>query len=212
MKKEIGNKKFSLWLIGDSNPENWQGVLSAPLDPRHPARHNIWTSVLDVIQDELFRKSKIRLETRMLYIRNAVENPKDRPKANAVEWSSKVEREIDILRNDLTEFRPKIVICFGRFAFEFSRRAFGETLHRKSDFWNTKNLGNEFRQRLSAFSPGVMSLIPLLHTSISRGKFISSHRYFCQQGDDANYFDYVGIQIASKLREYEKQLDIWVES
>lgn len=212
MKKDSGNKKFPLWLIGDSNPQNWQDILTAPFDARHPARHNIWTSVLDVIQDELFRKRKIRLETQTLYIRNAVENPKDRPKEDIAKWSSKVEQEIEILQNDLTEYCPKIVVCFGRFSFEFSRRSFGEMPHRNSNFWNTKNLGDEFRQRLNVFSPSTLNLIPLLHTSISRGRFISSHKQFCQQGDDANYFNYVGIQIASKLLEFEKQLDIWIES
>lgn len=212
MKKDIGDKNFPIWLIGDSNPKNWQGVLSAPLDPRHPARHNIWTSVVDVIQEELFRIGKIRFETRTLYIRNAVEDPKDRPSVNIIQWPSKVEQEIVALQNDLVEFHPKLVFSFGRFAFEFSRRAFEETPHRKSGFWNTESLGDEYRQRLNAFTPNTLNLIPLLHTSISRGRFISSHQQFCRHGDDANYFDYIGIQIAHKIYEYERQLDIWIKS
>lgn len=212
MKKDTGNKSFPLWLVGDSNPKNWQDDLSAPLDSRHPARHNIWTPVVDVIQDELFRKGRIRLETRLLYIRNAVENPNDRPVVKAVQWFSEVAREIEILRNDLIQYRPKLVFSFGRFAFEFSRRAFGETPHFSSGFWNTKSLGDEFRRRLSSFSPEGINLIPLLHTSISRGRFVSSHKDFCQQGINANYFDYVGLQIACKLQEHQDLLNIWVES
>lgn len=211
MKKDVGDKRFPLWLIGDSNPKNWQDDLNSPLDPRHPARHNIWTSVVDVIQDDLFRKSKIRLETRTLYIRNAVENPQDRPSDSATKWSSNLESEIEGLHTDFIKYRPKIIISFGRFAFEFSRRALGEAPHRNSGFWNTKNLGDEFRQRLIKFSPSNLNLIPLLHTSISRGSFVSSHKYFCQQGDNANYFDYVGTQIAAELHKHADQLGIWVE-
>jgi hypothetical protein len=51
MAADVGNKNFPIWLLGDSNPERWQGELKTPFDPRHPVRHNIWTSILDVIQD-----------------------------------------------------------------------------------------------------------------------------------------------------------------
>jgi hypothetical protein len=35
MNIEVGNKEFPVWLLGDSNPKNWQDVLITPLDPRH---------------------------------------------------------------------------------------------------------------------------------------------------------------------------------
>jgi hypothetical protein len=46
MKPLVGDPDFPIWLLGDSNPKGWQSVLETPLDPRHPARHNIWTPVL----------------------------------------------------------------------------------------------------------------------------------------------------------------------
>lgn len=58
MKKDIENKAFNIWLLGDSNPKNWDSILETPLDPRHPARHSIWTPVIDVIQDQAFRELK----------------------------------------------------------------------------------------------------------------------------------------------------------
>lgn len=74
MKKEVGSRNSDIWLLGDSNPKNWQKVLKTPLDPRHPARHNIWTPVLEVIQDRVFRTCRCRVDTSQIYVRNAVED------------------------------------------------------------------------------------------------------------------------------------------
>jgi hypothetical protein len=57
MTKEVGSPDFPLRLLGDSNPKNWAGVHSTPLDPRHSVRHNIWTSSLDVVQDKVYRQA-----------------------------------------------------------------------------------------------------------------------------------------------------------
>ena len=54
MKKETGNPRFPIWLLADSEPDGWRDRLDDPLDKRHPIRHNIWTSVLDVIQADVF--------------------------------------------------------------------------------------------------------------------------------------------------------------
>ena len=51
MAAEHNDPRFPIWLIGDSNPKNWENRLSYPLDARHPARHSIWTPVLDAMQD-----------------------------------------------------------------------------------------------------------------------------------------------------------------
>src|SRR5206468_1595661 len=55
MRREVGEQSFPMWLIGDSNPDEWENDLETPFDPRHSARHNIWTAVIDVVQDRLFR-------------------------------------------------------------------------------------------------------------------------------------------------------------
>jgi hypothetical protein len=72
MKDSVGKPEFPIWLIGDSPPEAWAAKLDTPLDPRHPARHSIWTSVADPMQDMLYRQSKLRLDMSRLYIRNAM--------------------------------------------------------------------------------------------------------------------------------------------
>lgn len=82
MKEEIGKRSFSIWLIGDSEPEKWRKELDTPLDPRHPARHNIWTAVEHYLQEKCYEKQKWRFNSSQVYIRNAVQNPKTRPKAN----------------------------------------------------------------------------------------------------------------------------------
>lgn len=74
MDRETGDPHFPIWLLGDSNPRNWENHLKTPLDPRHPARHNIWTPILDEIQDRLFRRLRMRLDTSKMYIRNAIED------------------------------------------------------------------------------------------------------------------------------------------
>ena len=75
MKNSAGDPGFPIWLIGDSPPEKWADKLDSPLDPKHPARHNIWTSIADSMQDRLYRKGRLRLDTSRLYIRNATNQP-----------------------------------------------------------------------------------------------------------------------------------------
>ncbi|MFC1981321.1 hypothetical protein ACFLVN_03660 [Chloroflexota bacterium] len=79
MKDFAGDPKFPTWLIGDSPPEKWADRLDTPLDPRHPARHSIWTSVADSMQDKLYRDGNRRLDTSEPYIRNASDKPFVRP-------------------------------------------------------------------------------------------------------------------------------------
>src|SRR5512147_2716135 len=113
MKHEIGNRSFPIWLLGDSNPKNWQEILEAPLDPRHPARHSIWTPVLDVIQDRVFRERRYRVDTSSIYIRNAIEQPENKPPENIALWNSALEQGIDDLHQALELHRPALVFSFG---------------------------------------------------------------------------------------------------
>ena len=81
MKEECGDPKYPIWLIADSQPKRWQSLLMAPLDPRHPARQNIWTPILNYMQEEFYnyKRSKRRFNSTRLYIRNAVIDPADNP-------------------------------------------------------------------------------------------------------------------------------------
>jgi hypothetical protein len=210
MEREVGNRSFPIWLLGDSNPEQWQTSLLTPLDPRHPVRHNIWTPLLDTIQDTVFRANKSRVETKSLYIRNAVGNPRLKPNVATVEWSRALELEVSTFREMIRAYSPKLLLCFGAFAFEFARRALGQEPKRKYGYWGARRLGEEFRQRIGQFDPNVVNVLPLLHRSISGGKFIQSHNYFCDD-EGANYFEVVGNSIADKLLQHRAALLIWVE-
>jgi hypothetical protein len=105
MERESGSRNFPLWLIGDSNPKNWHEQLSFPLDSRHPARHNIWTPILDIMQDRVYREAGLRIETRELYVRNAIEDASLKPANTASVWSAAVEQEVHHLAQLLTEYR-----------------------------------------------------------------------------------------------------------
>jgi len=217
MKREIGSPVSGIWLLGDSNPINWDKQLGAPFDPRHPARHSIWTSVLDVIQDRLYRDSaRLRLDSSVLFIRNAVANASDKPRPGDSRWSERVAAEIRSYTQLVQEAcrpdgaRPWLILTFGAFAFEFARRAleadlpgFGERPYR---YWGAKRLGEEFGERIDGVSgTAEAAVLPLLHVSIARGRFLESHRDFC--GDpNANYFDYVGGELARCILRHKNQL------
>jgi len=208
MNRSVGDLDSTLWLLGDSNPKNWENDLTSPLDPRHPIRHNIWTSVLDVIQDRVYRENRSRVDTSSLYIRNAIADPAFKPKPHDLAWNASVQADLVELRQLLGEHKPVVLVCFGAFAFEFARRALNQTPARNYGLWGAKELGVEFKRRIEAFNPQTTNALPLLHRSISGGRFLSSHDYFCEKG--ANYFDVVGENIAAKLIAYRQQLRIWI--
>ena len=210
MKKEVGNRSSEIWLLGDSNPRNWQDVLETPFDPRHPARHSIWTPVLDVIQDRVFRECRKRVDASPLYVRNAVEDPANKPPSQNIEWGMNVQNEVREFQEMVREHHPIILFSFGAFSFEFARRALTEKPRRGYGYWEAKRLGEQFKQRIGQFDLSATNLLPLLHVSIARGRFIQSHEYFCGQ-KGANYFEFVGNQVAQKLIEYQEELKVWIE-
>lgn len=210
MEREVGNKDFAIWLLGDSNPKNWQDKLLTPLDPRHPARHSIWTPILDAIQDRLFRQCRIRMDTSSLYVRNAIENSDQKPRGAELAWKTEVEQEIEQFRQLIHKHKPKLVLCFGAFAFEFARRVDFQKPEQNYGYWGAKRLGQEFSQRIDRFDIHISNILPLLHASIARGRFIQSHDYFCDK-EGENYFKYVGNCIVDKLIKHQDQLSIWIQ-
>jgi hypothetical protein len=103
-----------------------------------------------------------------------------------------------------------MLFSFGAFAFEFARRALGEEPKQSHSYWGARDLGHEFRQRADQFDLSVTNLLPLLHVSIARGRFIQSHEYFCNQ-KSGNYFEFAGSRIAQKLIEHRNKLGVWIE-
>lgn len=208
MRKEVGSKISEIWLLGDSNPKNWQDVLETPFDPRHPAVHSIWTPVLDMMQDRVFRVCRRRIDASSIYKRNAIEDPTDKPMSKSVGWKASVEAEVQAFRETLFEHCPRMLFSFGAFSFEFARRALREPMQRY-DHWGTERLGQEFRRRIAAFDMNTVNLLPLLHVSIARGRFIQGHKYFCEQ-EGANYFEFVGNEIAEILIAHQDELQVWI--
>jgi hypothetical protein len=210
MRKEVGDPLFPIWLLGDSNPKRWADRLETPFDPRHPIRHNIWTSILDEIQDQVYRSRCIRIDTSRMYIRNAVENPDWKPNRFQMSWGIDLSTEIIAFRQALSANTPVLVLCFGAFSFEFARRSLDFEPIYPVDHWRTKQLGDAFRERMREFSPSAINPIPLLHRSVAGGRFISSHNQFCGT-EGGNYFAYVASRIAEELLRHEALLDVWIK-
>ncbi len=206
--KEIGRKTYEIWLLGDSNPKNWVNDLSYPFDARHPIRHNIITPIFYNIQEVLYLKNKLRMDTNKIYIRNAIENPELKPNLNIKNWGEEITREIFLYKNDIQKYRPKIIFSFGSFSFEFARRCLENTTIEKYGLWNTKELGKQFRARTSNFNINSVNIIPLLHRSISGGRFLQSHKLFCDN-ENANYFKETSDILSIILLEYKERLKIW---
>jgi len=206
MKESTGNPEFPIWLIGDSPPEAWADKLDTPLDPRHPARHSIWTSVADPMQDRLYRQGKMRLDTSRLYIRNAM----NKPLALSI-IKEQTRQSQETLKEILDKYKPSVVLTFGVSAFMISLLASGKVPQRF--FKTTKLLGEQFRSRIEKYDDHKVNIIPLLHASIARGKFLEAHRDFVGAGGQAppNYFDYVGTKLADLLLTKLSGKPIWIE-
>ena len=209
MKKDFGKINSDIWLLGDSNPKNWNDVLEYPLDARHPARHNIWTPILYEIQGVVYKTRKMRINDSFFYIRNAIQDPSEKPLNRAKEWDRKITQKMNSFRKDVDANNPKIVFSFGSFAFEFARRSLDQKSLYRYDHWGSENLGEAFSCSIEQFDIKKTNVIPLLHVSIARGKFIKSHEYFTGK-KGGNYFVHVGQKISEILLKHQKELKIWM--
>ena len=215
MKREVGNVKYPIWGLGDSEPVNWRDVLDTPLDSRHPARHSILTAILDVIQEELFLRLKKRADFKSIFIRNAIDDPAIKPKENITGWKDMVhwktlETEMNIYKDLCNQNTPTIVLCFGAFAYEFANRALNDKYEIKAfGTWGAKSMGKEFRNKISDFRIERVNLFPLLHASIARGQFMKSHEYFTGESN-GNYFEYVGKNLARIVIENKDSLKMFL--
>lgn len=213
-----GSPEFPIWLIGDSPPKNWHDKLAVPLDRRHPARHNIWTPVLDVIQRTVFREGR-RLDDKQIHVRNAVESLElidpERAQWNWEDLAPAVTKLGDLL----AEHQPRLVLSFGAFACEMVYRARRTGVAVPCDDravrnWTTKELGAAFREGVSNFDQRGINHLPLLHVSIARRHFLSAHAHFCPASDEKNpnYFEYVGSELGELLLKNMKDKQIWLRS
>ncbi|HBP65832.1 MAG TPA: hypothetical protein DD730_16640 [Desulfosporosinus sp.] len=191
---ESGGRTNPIWLL---------------FDPRHPIRHDIWTPILDEVQDKVYRQIHRRVDTSKILIRNAINNSLLVP--NTLNWwADEVVAEIELFREIALEHKPKILISFGAFAYEFVRRVYRTKPKKGPKHWGTSILGDEFRSSIENFDINTTNSIPLLRRVIASGNYIEAHNYFCQnQGE--NYFNFVGIKIAEKIIEHKDDLQIWIK-
>lgn len=215
MKKQTGERNFPLWLLGDSEPDRWRQHLEAPFDPRHPIRHNIWTSVLDVVQEKVFRHLRQRVDARKMFVRNAVQDPAvklSEPFNPLLTWHPDAQAALNEYRQMIVESRFKIIFTFGWFAFAFALRAVGEQGSGSSlNGSQTAHIGNEFRRRVAAFDIDRTNVLPLLHRSIAGGSFLSGHSEFCGKAD-GNCFEEAGRAIAGVLIRHHRDIGCWIDT
>lgn len=219
MRPSAGPASSPIWLIGDSPPKGCHEKLQEPLDRRHPARHNIWTPVLDVLQGTLFHAG-LRLDDNKLYVRNAVDRADAIDGKRAVwNWDALAGDVGDLARRIAKDSpKPILILSFGGFACEMVRRALRvgvglPHVDRNVDRWTAKELGKIFRDGVNRFDARGVNHLPLLHVSIARRHFLTAHRHFCDgnAGDCPNYFEYVGKMLAEVLLQHMRDAPIWVQ-
>jgi len=193
LKRDKKSPKSAIWLLADSPPlmlidkryEQYE-----PLDWRFPTRHNIWTPIETIMNRELFRSLKNRIDDSKFYIRNAVESPED--------WKHKDRLAADVadFQRLVEAYQPFLILTFGQRAFEFARRSQGEKA-KPFLYWTVAMLSEEFDARLSLIREGKGILLPLLHAIIAR-QFETCHTTF--HGDQTSYYEHIGCTLALILQ------------
>jgi hypothetical protein len=208
MEKFAGIIQFPIWIIGDSNPEQWENELKCPFDSRHPIRHNIITSVFDVIQEQVFISQKLRVNTKDIYVRNAIEVANRKPKCTN-DWGNLI-NDIQSFNADIHFYKPVVVLTFGAFAYEFVRIANdSNAVPLMFSYWDSERLGNEFRNNSANFNASQINIFPMLHRSIAGGHFLKGHTNYCGN-HGSNYFEFVGMELANILLTNKDKLNIWL--
>ena len=87
-------------------------------------------------------------------------------------------QEITQYRRILCYHKPVLVLCFGQFAFAFARWANQEEGQGEFRSWSVKELAREFANGISNFQAEQVNVLPPLHASIARGRFLHCHEEF----------------------------------
>ena len=188
MKSEIGLRTYPIWLL---------------VNPKYPAvRYDIWRPVLAEIQDRVYRELHLRIDTTNIFIKSTVDDKKLVP--NTLNWWAKeVAKEIELFREMIHEHKPKMLITFGAFSFEFTRRVNEIKPEKGPKAWSTMMLQNEFETSMENFDINQTNTIPLLR------RVLETHNYM-SLGDREAYFIRVGTKIAEKIIENKDNLNIWI--
>ncbi len=160
-----------IWLFGHSPPSRWSHNLEGVLDPRHPTRHSIWTSVADYLQGKVFDDGpRLRLDACKLLFRNAFGSADDvLPKLDFARPA--VEEQRVLLSQQIQQYRPPVILTFGDEAYRFVSFASvsGQLVPRRR--LKIENLGKTFRDVVGKFPPQQVNVFPLLHASVARASW-----------------------------------------
>ena len=194
-RRDSGEKAYPIWLL---------------VNPKYPTVvYGIWRHVLDEIQDKVYREIHTRIDTTNIYIRSAVSDCGIVP--NTLNWwGNEVSEEIKLFRGIIIEHKPKMVLSFGAFAFEFLRRVNQMQPEKGPKYWSASNLRDEFDRSVEKFDINQTNSIPLLRRVIESDKFIETQNYF-SPNDSEKYFHHVGTKLAEKIIENKDTLDLWIK-
>lgn len=211
MEYESGSKNFPVWIMSDIEPSYLEAELDGPFDYRHPVRHIVCTSILNVIQHYVYQNEKERLDEENLYFRTTISENAEKPRINDVIWPDEVMEEVESIKNDIENYKPTIILSFGAYTYEILRRTNIGKTHRSYGSWTPDELGGEFKACLSEFDINQTNVFPLMDRSILGWKFLQSHEQFVGQ-KNADYFKFAGKRIAGFLNKYRDELDVWAKS
>lgn len=195
MGRDSGEKAYPIWLL---------------VNPKYTAvRYDIWRPVLDEIQDKVYRELHTRIDTTNIYFRSAVSNSEIVP--NTLNWwGREVAKEIDLFREIVLEHKPKMLISFGAFPFEFVRRGFEIKPEKGPKAWGTSILRDEFERSMENFDINNTNRIPLLRRVVASDNQREDPN-FVSRTERETYFHHVGTKIAEKIIENKDTLNIWIE-
>lgn len=195
IKRELGERTYPIWLL---------------INPKYPAvRQDIWRPVLDEIQDRVFRELHTRIDTNNIYIRSAVSDGGIVP--NTLNWWGKeVAREIEFYREIVHKHKPKMLVSFGAFPFEFARRVYEVKPEKGPKAWSSAILRDEFEKAIENFDINQTNRIPLLRRVIGNEKSVENSNVLSRT-ERETYFQHVGTKIAEKIIENKDHLDIWIK-
>jgi hypothetical protein len=192
-----------------NNAKIESGTLICPIwlfiNPKYPSvLRKIWTPVLFEIQEKVYRDLHKSIDISEIYTRYVVKDKKLVP--NTLNWwDNEVIKEMEYIRGLISEYRPKLLISFGSFPFEYLRRVCKITPKKGPKYWSNKNISDEFIMAIENFDISKTNLIPLLRNVNFNGKFIEDIG-----NNKENYFHIVGTKIAEKLIENKDSLNIWI--
>ncbi|KJS48945.1 MAG: hypothetical protein VR66_11220 [Peptococcaceae bacterium BRH_c23] len=193
--RDSGDKSYPIWLL--INPKYLDVV------------NYIWKHVLDEIQDKVYREIHSRIDTTNIYIRSVVSDCGIVP-SSLNWWGDEVVTEIELLRNFILEYNPKMLISIGGFPFEFMRRVFEIKPEKGPKYWSSSIIRNEFEISIKNFDVNQTNMIPLLRRVIGSDMVLETENYL-SRNDSEQYFHDVGTKLAEKIIENKDSFKIWVK-